>query len=306
MYDPSWVQVLKIPGRHGTHMTQSAPPITTTNPRQVIAAYLVLAFGLSSVFWYIMIAKPLFAIDTGMIRYSGFLLMWCPACAAIITRLWFQHNLSGFGWKPGKLRWWLVAIIIPVLVGAVMFGAAWVSGVAPFLPGSAAALFTVPALQMILMGICMNVVSATGEELGWRGLLVPELGRITGFTQIALISAFIWGCWHLPIMVFGSYHGSGALWYSILTFFIALFGGSTIFAWIRLRSGSVWPAALLHGFWNYCIQQFYPAITATTEAGGAMIGEFGWFTMLLSIILGVVFWYLRYQLPQTPNREGGL
>ena len=286
-------------------MADPHPPSGPADPRQVIAAYLVLVFGFSSVFWYILIAKPSCAIETGIIRQSGFLLMWCPAFAAIITRLWFQHNLSGFGWKPGQLRWWIVAILIPIMVGAVMFGAAWVSGIAPFLPESAAALLTVQAMQVILIGICSNVVSATGEELGWRGLLVPELGRITGFTQIALISAFIWGCWHLPIMVLGSYHGSGPLWYSVLMLFLSLFGGSTIFAWIRLRSGSVWPAALLHGFWNYFIQQFYPAITAPTEAGGAMIGEFGWFTVLLSMILGLLFWHLRYQLPRIPNPAGG-
>ena len=101
-------------------MVELAPQSQGTNPRQVIAAYLVLAFGLSTVIWYIMIAKPSFAIETGIIRHSGFLLMWCPAIAAIITRLWFQHNLSGFGWKPGNLRWWLVAIIIPIIVGAFL------------------------------------------------------------------------------------------------------------------------------------------------------------------------------------------
>jgi membrane protease YdiL (CAAX protease family) len=85
-----------------------------------------------------------------------------------------------------------------------------------------------------------------------------------------------------------------------------MFGGSTIFAWIRLRSGSVWPAALLHGFWNYFIQKFYPAITATTEAGAAMVGEFGWFTVVLSIALGLLFWHFRYMLPTMPRPEGGL
>lgn len=287
-------------------MAEPADHSLAANPNQVIAAYLVLTFAFSSVFWYILIERPPFAVDTGLLRYAGFLLMWCPAAAAFATRLAFQHTLSGFGFKPGKLRWWLLAIAIPVAVGLVMFGTAWITGTAPFLPDTAAALLTLPALQAVLLGIFINIVSATGEEIGWRGLLVPELGRITGFTGIAIISALIWGCWHLPIMVFGSYHGTGALWYSVVTFFLSLIGGSTIFAWIRLRSGSVWPAAILHGFWNYCIQTFYPAITMATESGGAMVGEFGWFTVLISIVLGLLFWHFRNRLPTMPKPEGGL
>lgn len=277
-----------------------------TNPKHLVAAYLVITFALSSVFWYVILARPQFAIDTGILRNSILLLMWCPAIAAVATRLAFQGNLSGFGFKPGELRWWLLAVAIPVAVGLVMFGSAWISGAAPFLPEKAAGLLALPAIAAVLAGLGTDIVSATGEELGWRGLLVPELGRFTGFTQIALISAFIWGCWHLPLMVLGSYHGPGSLGYSVVTFFLSIFGGSTIFAWIRLRSGSVWPAALLHGFWNYFIQQFYPAVTAVTGAGGAMVGEFGWFTVLISIVLGLLFWHLRDRLPVMPRPEGGL
>jgi membrane protease YdiL (CAAX protease family) len=287
-------------------MTEPAHPPLTTDPKRVVCAYLLLTFALSAVFWYFLIAQPQWAVDSGLLRHSGFLLMWCPAVAAIGTRLLFQRNLNGFGLRPGELRWWFLAMLIPIAVGLVMFGTAWSTGTAPFLPEKAAAMLTLPVLGTILVGICTNIVSATGEEIGWRGLLVPELGRFTEFTQVALLSAFIWGCWHLPIMVFGSYHGSGALWFSIVTFFLSMVGGSTIFAWIRLRSGSVWPAAILHGFWNYFIQQFYPAITATTEAGAAMVGEFGWYTVLISIILGLLFWHLRSMLPAMPKPEGGL
>ena len=297
---------IKTSGCPVTDMAEPAHAPQTTDPKRVVAAYLVLTFVLSSIFWYIIAERPQVAVDTGILRYSGLLLMWCPAVAAIVTRLAFQKNLSGFGFKVGELRWWLLAIVIPIAVGLAMFGTAWVSGVAPFLPDKGAAMLALPVLQGILIALGLSIVLATGEEIGWRGLLVPELGRFESFTQIAIVSAFIWGCWHLPVMFVGGYHGSGALWYSIVTFFLSIFGGSTIFAWIRLRSGSVWPAALLHGFWNYFIQTFYPAITATTEAGAAMLGEFGWFCVLISVVLGLLFWNLRNLLPKMPKPEGGL
>ena len=287
-------------------MAEPAPIPLQTNPKHVVAAYLVLVFALSSVFWYIIAVKPQWVISTGVLRYSLFFLMWCPAVAAIATRFVFQRNFKGFGFRIGELRWWFLAMVIPMTVGLVMFGTAWVSGIAPFLPGKAAAMVAMPVLQGALIAIGYNIISATGEELGWRGLLVPELGRFTGFTQIAAISAFTWFCWHVPVMLVGGYSGPGGLAYSMAMFFLAMIGGSTLFAWIRLRSGSIWPVVLLHGFDNYFTQQFYPALTATTVAGGAMLGEFGWYVVLISIVLGLVFWYLRYMLPKMPRPEGGL
>jgi membrane protease YdiL (CAAX protease family) len=104
-------------------------------------------------------------------------------------------------------------------------------------------------------------------------------------------------------MIAGVY-GDGSM-YSMVTFFLSMIGGSTLFAWIRLRSGSVWTAALLHGFWNYFIQTSYPAITATTDAGNSMLGEFGWCVVIISIVIGLLFWHLRYMLPAMPKPEGG-
>lgn len=277
-----------------------------TDPKRVVAAYLVLVIALSSIFWYLIAVKPHYAIDSGLLRHSVFLLMWCPGIAAIVTRLVFQRNIQGFGFKIGEIRWWLLAMVIPIVVGLVMFGTGWITGIAPFLPENAAAMLTLPMLQALLAGLGLSIISATGEEIGWRGLLVPELGRFTTFTWIALVSSFIWFCWHLPVMLVGGYGGSGGLAYSMVMFFLSMIGGSTLFAWIRIRSGSVWPAALLHGFDNYFVQEFYPAITATTGAGGAMLGEFGWYVVLISIGIGLLFWYLRYMLPKMPRPEGGL
>lgn len=53
-------------------------------------------------------------------------------------------------------------------------------------------------------------------------------------------------------------------------------------------------------FWNYFIQQFYPVLTTTTEAGDMMLGEFGWFVAVFYVALALVFWQFRYLLPKLP------
>jgi membrane protease YdiL (CAAX protease family) len=90
-----------------------------------------------------------------------------------------------------------------------------------------------------------------GEELGWRGLLVPELARRFSFTATALISGVAWAAWHVPVMVLADYHNPGApLWFGLVCFAVLVIGISFAFAWLRLKSGSVWPTVLLHASHN--------------------------------------------------------
>jgi len=88
-------------------LKSSGPPVScmgalagkheTADPKRIIAVYLVLVFALSSIFWYCIAVRPSWAIDSGLLKYATIPLMWCPAFAAIATRLAFQRNLEGFG-----------------------------------------------------------------------------------------------------------------------------------------------------------------------------------------------------------------
>ena len=180
-----------------------------------------------------------------------------------------------------------------------MFGTAWVTGIAPFSDSGAVRVFSTAFVPLFLELLLFNCFAAAGEELGWRGLLVPELDRFMGFTELALLSGAIWTSWHFPLIVFGTYHGTGSLASSMAVFIPSVMGAAVVLAWLRLASGSVWTAILFHGFWNFFIQQFYPLLTTTTEAGNRMLGEFGWFVALAYVVLAVIFWHFRDRLPRS-------
>jgi len=111
------------------------------------------------------------------------------------------------------------------------------------------------------------------------------------------LSALLW-CFRL--MFCGTYHGAGPIWYSLAVFIPSVMGAGFILAWLRLAAGNVWVAILFHGFWNYFIQQFYPALTMTTSAGEMMLGEFGWFVAVFYVALALVFWHFRDRLSKLP------
>ena len=48
--------------------------------------------------------------------------------SAILTKLIFDRNLKGLGWKPGPAKWLGLAYLLPILYGAVIYGIVWLIG----------------------------------------------------------------------------------------------------------------------------------------------------------------------------------
>ena len=291
-----------IPNDGGNFLMDRSPPgqQPAADPRKTVATFVALAFLFSSVFWYLTVKTPPVAGNAALLWRYTTALMWCPATAAVITRLLYQRNLKGFGIRPGKPIWLAAGVLIPVAAGLFMFGTGWLTGIAPFDPDSAAAILSVSFLPAFLVAIAFECFAAAGEEFGWRGLLVPELARFIGFTRLALLSGAIWTAWHIPLILFGTYHGTGSVLYSLAVFVPSVMGAGLVIAWLRIISGSIWVAVLFHGFWNFFIQQIYPAMTEMTDAGEMMLGEFGWFAAVFYVGLALVFWHLRDRLPKLP------
>jgi membrane protease YdiL (CAAX protease family) len=82
-----------------------------------------------------------------------------------------------------------MAAAIPLVVGTVAIGVARASGDgAPFIPP--AAVVTSIFVQIITGG--------TGEELGWRGFLLPRLRARIGSTAAVVAMSLLWALWHVP------------------------------------------------------------------------------------------------------------
>ncbi|MDQ6827795.1 MAG: CPBP family intramembrane metalloprotease [Gemmatimonadota bacterium] len=255
-----------------------------------LATFLGLTFGLSAIFWGLIIAAGTLGAHGGLYVFA---LMWCPGISALITRLIFQHNLRGQGWGLGAPRWLALAYVLPVIYATVTYGVVWLTG----LGGVELSRFKTGVGTFLVLGTLQSVLSATGEELGWRGFLVPTLARTTSFRNTALISGAIWASWHIPLIAFADYNAGTATWYAIPCFFIMVVALAMPLAWLRLRSGSVWPAALLHASHNLFVQAFFDRVTVDTGRTRWFTTEFG---AGLAIAIGVtawIFWRARGSLP---------
>ena len=75
-----------------------------------------------------------------------------------------------------------------------------------------------------------------GIPSGW---LKPQQSRIDPFVRTALLSGFIWGSWHIPLVIGGSYSSGAPTWYALVCSMVLITGASFAFAWLRLASGSI-------------------------------------------------------------------
>jgi len=266
--------------------------------RRRIIIFLVLTYALSSIFYALIISSgKMKAIPT-------FGLMWCPGVAALITRLATQRNLRGTGWGWGKTKWQILSYLAPAGLALVVYGFVWATGLGGLSPKglieSAKGVQSVPGILVTFatLGFLLGMVFALGEEIGWRGLLVPELAKTTGFTNTALISGAAWSVYHYPLILFANYNSGTPKWFALIAFTWMVVAASFVFAWMRLKSGSLWAAVILHASHNMFIQEIFDPLTQDRGTTKYITTEFG---VGLAIAYTLAAWYCwrrRGELPQ--------
>jgi len=274
-----------------------------------IGLFLVLTLLLSSVFYALIIGTGHMGAARGMYTTG---LMWCPGIAALLTCRLRGASPARLGWRWGQWRWQVLSYLTPLAYATIAYGIVWGLGFGGFgnpeFVGSLGDTLGWPALPawlaisgMFLLvataGMVRSIATGLGEEIGWRGFLAPALVERMGFTCGALVTGAIWGLWHMPILLFADYNAGTPWWFAMSCFFVLVLSNSVIMTWLRLRSGSLWTAALVHGSHNVFIQWFFTPITAPRGAITPWaVDEFGFVLPLVSSAFAVYFWRRRREL----------
>jgi membrane protease YdiL (CAAX protease family) len=267
--------------------------------RQQIIVFLLFTFALSAVFWVLIIQAGQLSAQ-GQVYTLG--LMWCPGVAALLTTLIAQRNLRDLGWKFGPACYLLLSYALPIAYAGVVYALTWLLGWGAFTAENVPQGQPWPAFVLrnaTLLFVLGGLLPALGEEIGWRGFLVPRLAKLTSFGNVALISGAIWAVWHYPLILFADYHSGAPRWFALLCFSALVVGISFAFAWLRLKSGSVWTAAILHASHNVFIQRIFDQLTQNTGLTPYITTEFGAGLALMAVVVALLFWRRRNALSAT-------
>ncbi|MFY7068250.1 CPBP family intramembrane glutamic endopeptidase [Nocardiopsis changdeensis] len=318
-------------------MTAAAPPggrRTSRHDLRSVAVFTGLAFALAWLF-----ALPLWlgeGIADPWFAPVAVAVMGTPAIAALVVVFFVErppHKARTLGlWplRPARrvLGYAAAGILVPIalVLAALPVGAllgvypADFTGFSAFrevLDEQAGALgadgIPVPvgvlvAVQVaaLPMAAFINLLPALGEELGWRGWLLPKLMPL-GTLPALLVSGVIWGVWHAPLVLLGYNYPDAPGWLAVVMMTGMCTVVGAVFGWLRLRSGSVWPAALAHAAFNgaggtYLLFAAAGEHIDTTQA--TVLGWSGWIVPLAFVAVLVATGRFAPAPPPPPAPSG--
>jgi len=250
----------------------------------------------------------------GFNMFTAAILMWSVGLSALITLRWAKIPLSALGWKWGATRYHVIAFVLPLVYGGIAYPLAAAMGLAkfpveesakqivsfaglgeaPLLPAMAATF-----LMLSFSGLINSMSTALGEEIGWRGLVTPLLTSHWGFIAATLVTGLMWAGWHMPLIFFSDYNAGGTKLFEALSFACMIVSISGPMAWLRLKSGSLWPAAMLHAAHNLFLQNFFDPLSGRGDNAITMVGEFGIVLAAVSLLVSLPFWWAGARLART-------
>ena len=260
--------------------------------KKKVIKFVVITYVIA---WALQIAGSLFMLNnpgnTGLMVFQGSLAvcMFAPLAAAWIT----NGTLKGMGWKPkfkGNLGWLVFAAYVSIplsAVGGVLYylifpgmfdpsgsyviaqnaqaGVDFEAEMAK--TGMSMQMYMIITIVSLLYFPFVNMITAIGEEAGWRGFLYPELGKSFGKVKTWIIGGIIWAAFHFPAMLIGGYeYGKdyiGAPWLGLIVFTVVVIAFGVLENIVYDKTKCIWYPALLHGSINAALTM--PPIFANAD-----------------------------------------
>lgn len=253
------------------------------------------------------------------------LLSYSPAIASLIARLTLRESIKDVSFRlRGDLtaQAMLIAWLWPVFCGLATFGIAWSAGLTRFAWTSVGweygtwgpenllglSIAGMPVLQGFALRMLASLffsipacLQSFGEEVGWRGYLLTRLfdARIPA---PVFWNGLIWGLWHIPFFLAWETDRNLPERRSISLFFfvantIAL---AYLLSYLRLRSGSIWPAVLAHASGNTILLWAFDGFTAANPFWKGELRLLSTGLPVLIILFVRPKWIIRYW----PHRAG--
>ena len=243
------------------------------------------------------LAAEAFIVNGGPL-WMYFVLMWIPAFSAIIAssvslkgdkeKFSLKSFLSWLGIRKCRICYILLAVLMPLVYLLIPYMIYWKIHPDNFgYTGVALSLIMKDCLPAMVIGIFPGILSAMGEEIGWRGYMLPALTERSGMKKALIITSVFWACWHLPLLAFGDYMAGAPVWYKLPAFVLCILPVGIIVGGLTYMSNSVWPAAFLHAAHNNYDQAVFGVITRGDDMM-YYVSETGFLTIICAWVIAII------------------
>ena len=240
----------------------------------------ILIFLLSEFLLVVLISIPLFLHKaekgSGLVMAASVVFMWLPALATFLTRK-ITNDKSDLPLNPLIKTNWKMYVISAYIPGIIIALGAWlyfaifpthldltlgylkdlmtVTGQQIQLPTLSISSLLLIAVGVVIFAplVFVNHILAFGEEVGWRGYIMPLLCEKIGVVKGIIIDGILWGAVHAPLVSFGvNYAGDyfGAPWSGMLMMIVFATCVGVFLSCLTIKTKSIIPACLSHGVIN--------------------------------------------------------
>jgi membrane protease YdiL (CAAX protease family) len=235
-------------------------------------------------------------VGWGFIFVSLFM-TWLTLGKAGMATLFKRFFLWRVSWK-----WYLAAIVLlPALQFVSVLLTAWLTGapvgfshpmVRDIVPLSA------PLFVLVVPWFIFEILT-NGEEMGWRGYILPRLQAKYNALTASLILGVIWSVWHLPkFLGTGTSGGRSFSWFTVFCMAAAV-----LYTWLYNNSrGSLLLVTLLHAI-NNTAGMFLPVSFAVT--GGILSNLMTMLYVTTAIVVTIVAGPERLSRTEEKQIEAG-
>ena len=228
-----------------------------------------------------------------------------PTVAALIMLLVVtREGYSREGWKSLGLHrlglnvWWIAfgaTLLITVAASAVV----WATPLASFTMPEGGIINVI--INFLISFAIAALTFALAEEIGMRGYLQPRLMSL-GRTRALLVVGLVWATWHMPLYYFmAKLFPVGNVLLFLPLFYGTIVAASFFFGYMRIYTGSIWPASIAHAVHNTAWSTL-TAFTVTSSAGLVnlyLVGDYG-ILILIGVVIGAI--WLSYYLKSGMDR----
>jgi uncharacterized protein len=235
-----------------------------------------------------------------------------PTVATLIMLLVVTRDgYTKEGWKSLGLHrlglnvWW-IAFGLTLLITVAASALVWATPLASFVIPEDGLID--PILSFFIFFGMTVLWFGLAEEIGMRGYLQPRLMSL-GRSRALFLVGLVFATWHMPLIFLAPAQvdfPTGNLLLFFPLFYGTFIAASFFFGYMRIYTGSIWPASIAHAVHN-AAWNVLGAVTLITAApvlvNVYLVGDFG-LLILIGTALGAIWFGRRYNSGMDEAQSG--
>ena|SRR5215213_1988926 len=256
------------------------------------------------------------ALSINMFDLASNFVVWASvwSCTPVVATLIMllvvtREGYTKEGWKSLGLHrlglnvWWIafgVTLLITVAAAAIV----WATPLASFVMPEGGILNVL--INFAVSFLILVLTFSLAEEIGMRGYLLPKLLPL-GRRRALLVSGLVFATWHMPLLFLTPLLPVGNKLISLPLFYGSVVAASFIYGYLRIYTGSLWPAAIAHAVHNsaWAALGAFTVTSYTVVVNKYLVGDYGLLILVGAVIAAIwVGYYLRSGMNQAQEEAG--